>query len=155
MTFRAKDIMVTQFDKIDTEASVEKVINMILNGKTRETGHKTISLMVIDEFQKLAGIVTMYDILYHLRPSFLNLGFDGDVIPWDDPMDTFIKELKDKKVHKIMTRNIVGASPEEHLMAVLDRMVKNKYRRLPILENHKPIGIVYLSDIYFKLFHTQ
>jgi CBS domain-containing protein len=31
-------------------------------------------------------------------------------------------------------------------------MIKNKYRRLPVLENEKPIGVVYISDIYHKLF---
>jgi CBS domain-containing protein len=37
-------------------------------------------------------------------------------------------------------------------MVLLDRMIKNKYRRLPVLENNKPIGVVYISNIYYKLF---
>jgi len=37
-------------------------------------------------------------------------------------------------------------------MVLLDRMIKKKYRRLPVLENNKPIGVVYISDIYSKIF---
>jgi CBS domain-containing protein len=37
-------------------------------------------------------------------------------------------------------------------MVLLDRMVKNKYRRLPITVGGKPKGVVYLGDIYYHLF---
>lgn len=155
MTLRTKDIMVTAFDKIHIEAPVEHAISMILGGKIRKSGHKTVSLMVLDDFQKLAGVITMFDILYHLRPSFLNFGIDGHELSWDGQTSTYIHELKSKKVHQVMSRNIVGTTPDEHLMAVLDRMVKNRYRRLPVLENGKPVGIVYISDIYYHLFSSK
>lgn len=155
MTLCAKDIMVTTFDKIHVDAPVEYAINMILNGKVRKSGHKTVSLMVLDDFQRLAGVITMFDILYHLRPSFLNYGINANEISWEGQILKCIKELKEKKVYQVMSRIVVSASPDEHLMAILDRMVKNKYRRLPILENDKPIGIVYISDIYYKMFSPQ
>lgn len=155
MTLCAKDVMVTTFDKIDAEASLDQAIKMILDGKTRASGHKTVSLMVLDDFQRLTGVITMFDILYHLRPSFLNFGVDGDEFPWDGQTNKYIKELKTKKVNQVMTRIVTGALPEEHLMIVLDRMVKKKYRRLPVLENGKPVGIVYISDIYHRLFSNS
>ena len=152
MTLCAKDIMVTTFDTIHAEAPVDQAINMILNGKIRASGHKTVSLMVLDDFQKLTGVITMFDILFHLRPSFLNFGIDGHELPWEGQTNSFIKELKSKKVHQVMTRNLIGATPDEHIMVILDRMVKKRYRRLPVLDNGKPVGIVYISDIYYRLF---
>lgn len=152
MTLLARDIMVKSFDKIHAEAPASLAIEMILNGKIRDTGHKTVSLIVVDQSSELAGVVTMFDILYHLRPTFLNYGIRGEDLSWGGQLDSFIKDLATKKVRQIMSTNVVGASPDEHLMVIIDRMVKNKYRRLPVLENHKPVGIVYLSDIYFHLF---
>ena len=152
MTLLAKDIMVEDFDKINLNAPVDEAIQMILNGKVRKTGHKTVSLMVIDDFEKFVGIITMFDILYHLRPSFLNYGIYGEDLPWEGQLKSLIEDLKKKKIEGIMSPNLVGASPDEHLMVVLDRMIKNKYRRLPVLKDGKPIGIVYLSDIYYHLF---
>jgi len=152
MTLFARDIMVKKFDTIQAEAPVTKAIEMILNGRIRETGHKTISLLVLDEFSQLAGVVSMFDVLYHLRPSFLNYGISGEYLPWKGQLANLINEIAHKKVGQIMSTNIIGASQDEHLMVILDRMVKYKYRRLPVLENSKPIGIVYISDIYHHLF---
>jgi predicted transcriptional regulator len=152
MTLCARDVMVTEFDKIDENAPIEKAIQMILHGKVRKTGNKTISLMVTDDYDNLVGVITMFDILYHLRPAFLNHGIDGDQLPWMGQLDNFIRELKGKSVKQVMSTDVMGASLDDHLMVLLDRMIKNKYRRLPVLENNKPIGVVYLSDIYYKLF---
>ena len=152
MTLLAKDIMVTSFDKINQEALIEEASRMILNGRVRETGHKTISLIVVDDYDHLVGIVSMFDILYHLRPAFLNFGIDGDELQWDGQISKLAQELKDKKVSQIMSQHVIGASIDEHLIVVLDRMIKNKFRRLPVLENNKPIGVIYLSDIYNKVF---
>jgi CBS domain-containing protein len=152
MTILAKDIMVKSFAKIHQEALIEKASQMILNGKVRETGHKTISLIVVDDYDNLVGILSMFDILYHLRPTFLNFGIDGHEFNWDGQILKLVQELKDRKVSQIMSHNVIGASIDEHLIVVLDRMIKNKFRRLPVLENTKPIGVIYLSDIYNKVF---
>ncbi len=152
MTFLARDIMVKEFDKIHSSAPASEAIEMILNGRVRATGHKTVSLIVVDSSSELAGVVTMFDILYHLRPSFLNFGFRVEEIEWRGQLLNLVSELKKKKVKQIMSTNVVWASPDEHLMVLLDRMVRNKYRRLPVLEGQKPVGIVYISDIYHHLF---
>ncbi len=152
MTLMAKDIMVTDFDTIYQEAPVATAIDRILHGSIRKTGHKTVSIMVVDEFQKLAGVVTMFDILYHLRPTFLNYGIEGADLSWQGQVQTLIKNLREKKVYQIMSTDVTGADPEEHLMVLVDRMVKHHFRRLPILENDRPVGIVYISDVYEELF---
>jgi CBS domain-containing protein len=152
MTLLARDIMVKEFDKIHSSAPASEAIEMILNGRIRATGHKTVSLIVVDASREMAGVVTMFDILYHLRPSFLNLGFSGENIAWQGQTLDLVNELKTKKVKQIMSTNVVWAAPDEHLMVLLDRMVKNRYRRLPVLEDQKPTGIVYISDLYHHLF---
>lgn len=152
MTLYAKDIMVTNFETIDMNAPIEEAIRKISSGIVRETGYKTISLMVIDEFNKLCGVISMFDILYHLRPDFLNFGIDSKELKWEGQLKILIDKFKGEKVHHIMSRNVVGCAINDHVMILLDRMVKNKYRRLPVLDNDRPVGVVYLSDIYHRLF---
>jgi CBS domain-containing protein len=152
MTIYAKDVMSTDFDTINQNAPIEDAIDMILNGKVRKTGHKTISLIALDELGRLAGVISMYDILYHLRPDFLNLNFTADSFSWKGQLKMLVDTLKGKKVNQLMSKNVMSASLDEHIMVILDNMVKNKYRRLPILENNKPIGIVYISDVYHSIF---
>ncbi len=155
MTLLARDVMVTEFDTIHAFAPAGQAVEMILNGKVRNTGHKTVSLIVVDELNQLVGVITMFDILYHLRPSYLNYGISGEFLPWDGQMKTILKALGYKKVQDIMSTNVIGASPDEHLMVILDRMVKHKYRRLPIIDDGKICGIVYISDIYHYLFENN
>jgi len=153
MSLRARDIMVTSFDMIHKDASIAQAIKKITNGLVRETGDKTNSLMVIDEYNHLAGVITMFDILYHLRPSFLNYGINGDELVWNDPqIKKLVDDLKVKKVGQLMSDNVTGASPDDHIIVILDRMIKNNYHRLPVLENSLPIGVVYVADIYYSLF---
>ena len=149
---RAKDIMTSKFDTINSNEPVETAIKMIFRGRIRETGDRTTSLMVVDDQNLFVGIVTMFDILYKLRPGFLNHGVDGKDVSWVGLIQTCKKELIKKRVRDIMSPEIVGALPDEHLMTILDRMVKNKYHRLPVLENDRLVGVVYISDIYFHLF---
>jgi CBS domain-containing protein len=152
MSLYAKDIMVKNFDKLHIDATVEEAIIKISNSMTRKTGYKTTSLMVIDDFNKLTGVISMFDILYHLRPDFLNFGIDGVGFKWDGQLKILIDKLKEKKVHQIMSYNVVSAKSDDHIMILLDGMVKNKYRRLPVLENDQLVGVVYISDIYHRLF---
>ncbi|MDX9785787.1 MAG: CBS domain-containing protein [Desulfobacterales bacterium] len=152
MTVLVKDIMVRQFDTIHERVPVEQAIRMVLNGKVRYTGHKTVSLIVVNDLQQMVGVITMFDILYHFRPDFLNFGIDGADLDWKGQIQLLVSKLKEKRVNQVMSDNVIGATPEEHLMVVIDRMVKNKYRRLPVLENRKPVGVVYISDIYHHLF---
>lgn len=152
LMIQVKDIMVQKFDTINEDSPIEQAIEMILNGKVRETGHKTVSLLVVNDFNQLVGVITMFDILYHFRPDFLNFGFDGDELDWKGQMKNLVTRLKEKKVKQVMSKHVLGADKQEHLMVVIDRMVKNKFRRLPVLENGKPVGVVYISDIYAHLF---
>lgn len=148
----AKDIMVTEFDTVNCNEPVETAIKMIFRGKIKKTGDRTKSLMVVDNENRFVGIVTMFDILYHLRPGFLNCGVDGREVPWVGLVNMCKKELVAKRIREIMSSEIVGALPDEHLMAILDRMVKNRYHRLPVLQKSQLVGIVYIEDIYFHLF---
>lgn len=152
MADRARDIMVRDFDSINENAPVEQAIAKILGGKLRTTGYKTVSLMVTNDMQQLVGVVTLFDVLYHLRPSFLNCGIDGAYVSWEGLLEPAIQELKGKQVKNIMSRGAVTADPDEHVMAIIDRMVKNKYRRLPVVENGKLVGIVYVTDVFYHLF---
>ena len=102
MKIYARDIMVTQFDTIQSDAPVEKAIQMILNGRIRETGDKTISLMVLDDVKMFVGIITMADILYHLRPDFLNYGINSEEVVWTEQFDLALKRVKEKKVSQVM-----------------------------------------------------
>lgn len=155
MQLFARDIMTKNFDIIHMDEPVEKAIKKILNAKVRPTGHKTVSLMVVDYDHGLVGTVSMYYILYHLRPSYLNYGIDGSELNWKGDLDEFIREVKQKKVVQIMNDNVLSIPADEPVMSILDRMIKNNLRRISVVDNGRLIGVVYMSDIFYHLFSER
>jgi predicted transcriptional regulator len=150
MKVTARDVMVQDFDKIRSNAPIEEAVRLIFNGKVRETGHKTACVMVIDKFNRLIGVLTMFDVLYHLRPPVLNYMVSG-IDFWNQELESYVKHFKGLTVKQVMSSPVLFVSPDDDLMVVIDRMVRKKYRRLPVVENSMVIGIVYLSEVYHHL----
>ena len=150
MKVTARDVMVKDFDTIRSNAPIEEAVRLIYNGKVRKTGPKTASVMVIDRFNRLIGVISMFDILYHLRPPILDYMVSG-IDFWNEELESYVKHFKGLTVKQIMSSPVLFVSPDDNLMLVIDRMVRKKCRRLPVLENSKVIGIVYLSELYYHL----
>jgi CBS-domain-containing membrane protein len=143
----ARDVMVTEFRTIQHNASITEAVRLIYNGKVRETGYKTVCTMVTNDFGDLVGVVSMFDILYHLRPPILNYLGDSVNIGIQE-LESYIKRFKGMTVEQVMNSPVKYVSPETDIMEIVDRMVKDKCRRLPVVEDTKAIGIVYLSEVY-------
>jgi CBS domain-containing protein len=54
-------------------------------------------------------------------------------------------------VGDIMTREIVTIGPDTHKFMILDIMIKQHIRRLPVVEDGKILGIVYISDLFYDI----
>jgi CBS-domain-containing membrane protein len=143
----ARDVMVTEFSTIQNNASVTEAVRLIYNGKVRETGYKTVCTMVTNDFGELVGVVSMFDILYHLRPPILNYLGDSVNIGIQE-LESYVKRFKGMTVEQVMNSPVKYVSPDTDIMEIVDRMVKDKCRRLPVVEDTKAIGIVYLSEVY-------
>ncbi len=150
MKVTARDVMVKDFDKIRSDAPIEEAVRLIFKGKVRETGQKTGSVMVIDRFNRLTGVISMFDVLYHLRPPILDYMVSG-IDFWNEELESYVKHFRGLTVKQIMSSPVLFVSPDDNLMVVIDRMVRKKCRRLPVLESSQVIGIVYLSEVYYHL----
>ena len=126
MQLYARDLMTKNFDTIHRDAPVELAIKKILNAKVRPTGHKTISLMVVDDEHALVGTISMHYILYHLRPFSLLFAVEDADLSWSGELDGFVKAVKAKQVHQIMNPDVLSIPPDEPLMAIVDRMMRNR-----------------------------
>ena len=149
----ARDIMVQEHVTIAPDASIQEAARLIFEGKARETGYKPFGIIVIDEIGRLRGMVSMFDMLYHLRPPFMNYEVDSSSL-WKGELGPYIDDFKDLKVEQVMSTPVLTVSPDDDLMVVIDRMVKKRSRRIPVLDGDKILGIVYLSDVFYRLCGT-
>ena len=150
MKLTAKDIMVRDFDTIQSNAPIEEAVKLIFNGKTRAPGHKTVSVMVTNQSGQVVGVLTMFDILYHFRPPILNYLVDR-LDFWDGEVESYVEHFKGLTVEQVMHSPVRYISPDADLMVIIDRMVREKCRRLPVMENARVTGIVYLSEVFYHL----
>ncbi|SHK39804.1 CBS domain-containing protein [Desulfatibacillum alkenivorans DSM 16219] len=150
MKLTAKEVMSKEFETISLDAPVMEAVERILKGKVRESGFRTISLMVTDSMGRLAGVVSMLDILYHMRPPFFNYMDDNAGMDMDD-VSLYIDRFKGLSVKHVMTIQTSGAYPEENILPLIDQMVRKKVRRLPVLEDGILVGVVYITEVYRKI----
>ena len=144
---KAADVMSRDFDTIHPNASVEELVEKLIDLKVRPTGYKTISVLVINDTDQLVGLVSIFDVLFHLRPPFLN--YEVNSLPiWKDEAESYLAEFKKLTVNHIMSPSVMTCSPDDTLLQLIDRMVKNRARRLPVIENGKIVGVVYLTDLF-------
>ena len=152
MPLLAKDIMSQQYDIIHQDALVSQAVEQLLMGGTRVTGHKNVSLVVVDDNNALVGTISMYSILYHLRPSYQLFGIDSSDMAVDAEVEVFVKTVQKKRVRDIMNSDVITVSPEEPMMNVLDRLMRNRIRRIPVVDKGVMVGLIYMTDIFHHLF---
>jgi CBS-domain-containing membrane protein len=150
MKITAKDIMVRDIETICFDAPLKDAVYKIFHGSIRKTGHKTVSLIVIDEFGKLAGVISLFDILYHFRPDFLNYGLESIEV-WSGRLIPLLDRFRELTVEQVMSSPVETVEPDDHMMVIIDKMVKKKLRRLPVIKNDNVLGVVYLFDVYYYL----
>jgi CBS domain-containing protein len=52
----------------------------------------------------------------------------------------------DTKISDVMSKPLITIDPDASLRAAARKMVANRIRRLPVLQNHKLVGIIVVSD---------
>ena len=85
------------------------------------------AMIVLDEGHEVAGIVSERDIVR----TVAELGAEGLAQP----------------ISACMTRDVVFASPNETVDALMGRMTDRRIRHLPVLREGKLVGIVSIGDL--------
>jgi CBS domain-containing protein len=86
----------------------------------------------VTENNKLVGILSLIDFMYHIKGAGLN----------DDA--AVYNELS---VKDIMSPNPYAISPDTPITDVAEELTKGRYRALPIVKNEDIVGIVSTADI--------
>lgn len=120
----AKQLMNTSVITIGKDEDICEAMRMMaLNNIT--------GLPVVDDDGVLLGIVTEKDILVLLCNSMEDTGTDRAA----------------GKVGEFMTRHVVCFHPEDGLSDVAECLSANNFRRVPILDNGKLVGIISRRDV--------
>lgn len=144
MTITAAQFMTSPAITVMPQTGVVEIARLLV------TNHIS-AVPVCEPDGKLAGIVSEADILRpfresaHLRRQWsLNLLAAGYELSQD-----FLDYLRDdtRTAADLMMRRVITASEHATLSQLAELMVANGVKRIPILRDQKPVGIVSRADI--------
>jgi len=142
------DVMSTGVLTAHRTDTVRSVVVKMLN---RHCG----AIPVVEGDNRLVGIVTVRDVMLPLYPNY------GDYIHDNVRSRNFIEmeegypEVLAKKVEEVMSTNPLTVSPNDPILEAASYMGLKNFRRIPVVEKGKLVGIVSIGDINRGLFFEK
>lgn len=150
MKVTARDVMNTKFHTLLPDTPISKAVQMFKKAGQEEQ-RRVFGMMVTDTEGRLVGMISMYDILLLIHPKHIHIWGTMDDISIAGLVDNACERAKSILVGDIMTTEVITVTSDTHLMLLLDIMIKKHIRRIPVLEQGKILGIVYISDLFYRL----
>ena len=142
--------MSTKFHTLAPQTPLNEAVKLFKQA-SKEEGRKIFGMMVTDPDDHLVGMISMYDILLVLRPKHTHIWGLMEDIDVAGIVDISCEKTKSVLVGDIMTPEVITITSQSHVLMILDIMIKKHVRRLPVLENGKIVGIVYISDLFYNI----
>ena len=146
----ARDVMVRTFHTLSPKLSIEEAAKLFKTASELEQ-RRIFGLIVTDQSGRLIGMMSMYDILLFIRPKHVQVWGMMEDINIAGLMEEICSRAKSVLVEDIMTTDLITVTPDTSVMFMLDIMITKHIRRIPVIENGKVEGIVYISDLFFNL----
>lgn len=148
---KAKDLMIPIHDYLMPESNLKEAVNLFKTAVRGEQKMGVMGLPVLDREGRLVGMLSMTDVLKAVYPSYMNM-MDLGAFTWDGMLESLAKQAGNKKVETLMARNVVTVREEDSLMECVDHILKNRVRRMPVLnKDGKAVGMIYMRDIFFAI----
>ena len=143
----ARDVMDTRFHTLRPQMTVAAAVQ-VFQRASEESGRRVFGMLVVDDDGRLAGMLSVYDIFLLLRPKHTHIW--GEMADLDLPglLKAACDRARPVLVGDIMTTELITITPDTHLLLIIDIMIKKHVRRLPVLDDGRVAGIVYLSRVF-------
>lgn len=122
----AQDIMTDNVMTIGPNATVQEALEILLR-------EEISGVPVVDTHGKLIGIVTEF--------ALLAIAYDEDI--------------RQEKVLKHMTTELITVAPEDPIRKVADLCIMHRVRRVPVLRNGRLVGLIARRDVLKGIFEAH
>jgi CBS domain-containing protein len=141
-----KDIMTKGARTVTPDTSVQEVASLMCL-------YRFSGLPVVED-DRLLGFIAEKDVLAKLFPSVEDAMEGMAAIDLKDKIGEY-KSLMSKKVSDLMTRGARTVSPDMPVIKAAIIMANNRFRRIPVAEDDKLVGMLSLGDIHKAIFHQS
>lgn len=145
---RVREVMSTG---VLTARETDTVRAVVVKMLSRHCG----AIPVIDDRNVLLGMVTVRDVMLPLYPNYGDYIHDSVRSRDFLEMEQGYAEVLGEKVEKIMSRNPLTVSPDAPILEAASYMGLKNFRRIPVVEDAKLVGMVSIGDVNRGLFFAQ
>jgi CBS domain-containing protein len=107
---------------------------------------------VVDADNNLVGIISEKDILQHMFPKLEEIM--SDTYFDFENMETNYKDTMNVKIGDVMTKGVDSIDLDMPCLKAASSMWLKKYRRIPVTENGKLVGIISIGDVHRAIFKS-
>lgn len=143
-----RDVMSTGFVSAYPTDMIRSVVIKMLS---RHCG----AIPVVEGENRLVGIVTVRDILLPLYPNYGDYIHDSVHSRDFLEMEEGYPEILAKKVEDVMSKNPLTLSSRSPILEAASYMGLKNFRRIPVVDQGRLVGMVSIGDINRGLFFAQ
>ena len=145
---KVKDAMSSAARAVTPETKVMEVASLMCL-------YRFHGLPVVDAENRLVGVIAEKDVLHSLFPKIEDMIAHGmATVDLDKEMARY-GDVLELPVGELMTANPVAVDPEMHLLRAASVMVRHNFRRIPVAQEGKLVGMLTLGDVHKAIFHAN
>jgi len=141
-----KDIMTMGARSVTEDTKIQEVASLMCL-------YRYSGLPVVDG-DKLIGFISEKDVLAGLFPSMEDAMAGMANIDLSEKAREY-KNIMSMKVSDLMTRGTKTVSPDMPVLKAAIIMTNNRFRRIPVAEGDKLVGMLSMGDIHKAIFHQS
>jgi CBS domain-containing protein len=134
-----------------TAQPTDTVRSVVMKMLSRHCG----AIPVVGEESRLIGMVTLRDVLLPLYPNYGEYIHDNVHSRDFVEMEEGYPEVLEQRVQEVMTLNPLTISPKAPVLEAASYMGLKNFRRIPVVEKGKLVGMVSIGDINRGLFFEK
>jgi len=107
------------------------------------------------EDDQMVGFIAEKDVLHKLFPTLEDMISEGlGSVDFEGMMGKY-KDVVNLKVKDLMIRGVITVAPDDHILKAATTMVRHKFRRIPVADVGRLVGMLSLGDVHKAVFQVN
>jgi CBS domain-containing protein len=141
-----KEIMTRSVKTVTSKTPLTEVVSLMCL-------YRYSGIPVVEE-DILIGIIAEKDILASLLPTADDLKDGMAAIDFDRLLADYASAVKGT-VDDLMTRSVKSVPADMHILKAASVMTGHRFRRIPVADGDKLLGMLSLGDVHKAIFHRN
>ena len=140
-----KDIMTTNVRTVSSDKKLGEVVSLMCI-------YRYSGIPVVDD-GKLIGTVSESDVLGKMFPKLEDLMSGMSNVDYNAQMEQY-SDVVSITVKDVMTPVVISVKPDMHILQAASMMVGRKFRRIPVADGDKLLGMVSMGDVHKAIYQS-